>query len=101
MAEILRAGSERDRRRVELAETRLAGAVLRAAQEEFRKVSEHAEKETDRMAQARTAAPEEPRAGQPMSADEGIEAEDTTFLYGEDQPDSTGAAGTSATGASA
>ena len=51
MAELLRVGSERDRRRVERAETRIAEAILRSAQDEIRRAGEQAGEELKKTAQ--------------------------------------------------
>ena len=83
MAELLRVGNERDRRRVERAETRIAEAILKSAQEEIRRAGEKAGKEIENVAQDVRGQDASRDIPEPMSAEQGIEAEDTTFLYGD------------------
>ena len=86
MAELLRAGSEQDRRRVERAETRIAEAIFKSAQEELRRVCEAAGKEIERSAREARERDVPQESSQPASAEEGIDMEDTTFLYGDTSP---------------
>ena len=86
-ADLLRDGDDGDRRRVERAEAGPAEAVMWAAQEEIRRVGEHAERAVDRAAEAAREGGWQRSALEPASAEAGIDMEDTTFLYGPDAGD--------------
>ena len=107
MAEVLRQGDAMARASVIRAEERIAQALIREAGDQIRRVGQEA---TEQIGKARGVS-EEPAAvhtsdsSQPTTAEEGIQAEDTTFLYGDrapagasGQPTATSSSSTSSSG---
>ena len=94
MGDLLKTGDLRDRQRVERAESRLAEAVLKAAQQEIKRVGEQADKEVEKALKVVQDRRQEEVASGPASAEEGIDMEDTTSLYGQTPTTSAASAST-------